>query len=135
MRTTVFPEGTTLWRDRPVQPLRRGSRQIGTPLPSGKHRLSVKTCGEGGIRTHGTHRAHTISSRADSTTLAPLQLFRQRSKGLMKLTKQNVSISKIRAKGTHEFSRLSGTNSTTLAAPSVPSGHLSNSFYKDQKNN
>ena len=34
----------------------------------------------------------------------------------MKLTKQNVSISKIRDKGTHEFSRLSVTNSTTLAA-------------------
>ncbi len=31
------------------------------------------SCGEGGIRTHGTQDVHTISSRADSTALAPLR--------------------------------------------------------------
>ncbi len=39
-----------------------------------KHVPRKKFGGEGGIRTHGTQNAHTISSRAHSTTLAPLQL-------------------------------------------------------------
>ncbi len=31
--------------------------------------------GESGIRTHGTHNAHTLSKRAPSATRTPLQLF------------------------------------------------------------
>ena len=38
-----------------------------------RKKSQIKKSGEGGIRTHGTTGVHTISSRADSTTLAPLR--------------------------------------------------------------
>ena len=60
--------------------LRGGPENWGTRfLPTGRDAdstalvLHSKKSGEGGIRTHGTTKVHTISSRADSTALAPLR--------------------------------------------------------------